>query len=263
MSRLDRIFSTAGEENRTIVSIYLTVGFPSLDASLELARAALAGGAELLEIGVPFSDPLADGPTIQASSHKALEGGVTLQHALELCRVLRTESDAGLLLMGYANPFLAQGWSRLAEDAQAVGIDGIIVPDLPPEEAGEAIEALAASGLLFIHMLAPTSDTFRLDLVARQAAGFIYCVSLTGTTGARTEIDADLQPFLERVRARTDVPLVVGFGISTGEHVARLRGLADGVIVGSAFLQLAEISDVNRRLLAAEGFVRGLVTSSR
>lgn len=263
MSRLDNIFRNARQDGRVVVSIYLTVGFPDLDASLELARAALAGGAEFLEIGVPFSDPLADGPTIQASSHAALEGGVILSDCLELVRTLRAESDAALLLMGYANPFLASGWDNVAENARSAGADGLIIPDLPPEEAGDALAALTGRELALIQMLAPTSDESRLDIVTARAEGFIYCVALTGTTGARSEMNADLRPFLERVRARTDVPLVVGFGISTGEHVARLRGLADGVIVGSAFVRLAGEAGPDSRAAAAEVFVRDLVAAAR
>ncbi len=246
-----------------MISIYLTTGYPDLDASLDLARAALAGGAEMLEIGVPFSDPLADGPTIQASSHRALENGVTLADCLELVRNLRADSDAVLLLMGYANPFLASGWDVVAEGARSAGADGFIVPDLPPEEAGEAFTALSKRDLDLIYMLAPTSDDSRLETIAGVARGFIYCVALTGTTGARSEMDVDLRPFLERVRARTDLPLVVGFGISCGEHIAKLRGLADGAIVGSAFVQLAGEAGCDDRAEAAKTFVRRLVAASR
>lgn len=263
MSRLDDIFRGARQEERVVVSIYLTAGHPDLEASLELARAALAAGAEMLEIGVPFSDPLADGPTIQASSHQALENGTTLADCLELVRTLRAESEAALLLMGYVNPFLARGWDDVAESARTAGVDGIIVPDLPPEEAGDALAALEPRGLDLINMLAPTSSANRLDFVTDRATGFIYCVALTGTTGARTEMDAELPSFLARVRDRTDVPLVVGFGISTGEHVARLRGLADGVIIGSAFVRLAGETDPSDRAATAAEFVRGLVAAAR
>ncbi len=263
MSRLDDLFSASRAQKRVVVSIYLTIGHPDLNASMDLARAALAGGAEMLEIGVPFSDPLADGPTIQASSHRALENGVTLADCLGLVRILRKESDAPMLLMGYANPFLASGWDNVAEDARSAGADGLIVPDLPPEEAGDALEALGVRDLALIQMLAPTSDASRLDTATGLARGFIYCVALTGTTGARAEMGADLGSFLNRVRARTDVPLVVGFGISSGEHVARLRGLADGAIVGSAFVRLAGETDPKDRAAAAEEFVRGLVSASR
>lgn len=241
----------------------MTVGHPDPDTSLELARAALAGGAEILEIGVPFSDPLAEGPVIQASSFEALENGTTLADCLDLVRTLRAESDAALLLMGYVNPFLAAGLERLAADAGAAGADGFIIPDLPPEEAGAAQAAFADHDLTLIPMLAPTSSAPRLDLVTSQAAGFIYCVALTGTTGVRTELDADLRPFLARVRARTDVPLVVGFGISTPDHVAGLRGIADGFIVGSAFVRLAAETDPTGRAAAAVEFVRGLAAAAR
>ena len=263
MSRLDDLFQTARAEKRIVVSIYLTTGHPDLDASLELARAALAGGAEMLEIGVPFSDPLVDGPVVQASSHTALENGVTLADCLQLVRTLRAASDAPMLLMGSTNPFLASGWDNVAEDARSAGAAGLIVPDLPPEEAGEAMAALGERDLALIYMLAPTSDESRLDLVTGLARGFIYCVALTGTTGARKEMDAGLGPFLERVRARTEVPLVVGFGISTGEHIARLRGMADGAIIGSAFVRLAGETDPNDRAAVVEEYVRGLVAASR
>jgi tryptophan synthase alpha chain len=263
VSRLDSIFGAARAEGRLVASIYLMVGHPDPGASLELARGALDGGAEVLEIGVPFSDPLADGPTIQAASFEALENGVTLNDCLDLVRTLRAESDAALLLMGYVNPFLAAGWDRLARDAREAGADGFIIPDLPPEEAGAAQAAFAEYGLSLIPMLAPTSSAARLDLGTRQAAGFIYCVALTGTTGVRTEMDADLGAFLQRVRDRSDVPLVVGFGISTPAHVTRLRGIADGFIVGSAFVRLAAETDPSERAAAAAEFARGLAAAAR
>jgi tryptophan synthase alpha chain len=219
---------------------YITAGYPDVETTVELALALAGAGADLLELGIPFSDPLADGVTIQRASFAALQAGVTPRVCLEIAGRIRERSDIPLLFMGYYNPFLRFGLEAFAADSALAGIDGLIVPDLPPEEAAELRAALGAHGLDLIHMLAPTSTDDRIGLVARAARGFVYCTSLAGVTGARAELPTSLPAFLERVRRQTDVPLCVGFGISRPEHVRALVGIADGAIVGSALVGLIE-----------------------
>lgn len=262
MSRIAAKFEKAARERRIVVSIFLTVGHPSLTESRELALAATEGGAEIIELGVPFSDPLADGATIQASSQKALEAGVTVSDCIQTAASLRASTNAAVLLMGYANPFIAYGLERLARDAAAAGVDGLIVPDLPPEEAEEFERALEGSGIDLIFLVAPTSDDGRLKIVAAHARGFIYCVSLTGITGERDRLDAGVESLLGRVRKHTQLPLAVGFGISRPEHVAALRGRADAAIIGSAFVRLAEETAADRRGQAAREFVAAMVEAA-
>ena len=262
-SRLDEVYQRTRDSGGLALNIFLTIGYPSLPESLDLARAALAGGADVLELGVPFSDPIAEGPTIQHSSQVALENGVNLADCLRFAAQLRSESDAGLILMGYANPFLAYGINALADDARAAGVDGFIVPDLPAEESASLSGELAERGLALVQFLAPTTDPDRAKQVVANGSGFIYVVSLTGVTGARQNMDVGLATFLRRTRLLTDRPLAVGFGISSSDHVRGLRGLADGVIVGSAFVKIAGHRDRIRRLAHAQEFVAELSQAAR
>ncbi len=262
-SRLDRIYRCARTDGRLVLNIFLTIGYPSLSESFELAQAALAAGADVLELGVPFSDPIAEGPTIQHSSQVALENGVTPHDCLIFAARLRSQSEAGILLMGYANPFLAYGFNALAEHAEASGVDGLIVADLPAEESGPLAGALAERGLALVQFLAPTTDPERARWVVANGSGFIYCVALTGVTGARTDMEGGLDQFLARARDLTDRPLTVGFGISTPAHVANLSGKVDGVIVGSAFIQICSLPDPAERLDRARRFVAQLADAAR
>jgi tryptophan synthase alpha chain len=234
VDRVARAFQRARDAKRTAVVIYLTVGFPDRTATAALLRAALDGGADVIELGVPFSDPMADGATIQRANEVALRAGVTLDDCIREGRALVAERDAAVLLMGYMNPFVRYGPDRLADACRAAGIAGIIVPDLPAEESRELDDALLPAGLARIDLYAPTTPDARLDRLLPSARGFVYCVSLTGVTGARSGLSDDVRPFVERVRARTSLPVAVGFGISRPEHVRALRGVADGVVVGSA-----------------------------
>src|SRR5262249_913948 len=198
-------------------------------------------GADLFELGVPFSDPLADGATVQRASERALANGVRLPFCLETVAALRARGVlAPLVLMGYFNPFLQYGVQRLARDAAAAGADGFIIPDLPPEEAEECRTALRAAGLDLIFLVAPTTPEERIAEIGRIASGFIYCVSLTGVTGARRELWEGLPAFLDRVRRQTNLPLVVGFGISSAAHVRQVGQHADGAIVASALINTIE-----------------------
>jgi tryptophan synthase alpha chain len=220
---------------------YSTAGFPNLPVSEEIILGLVEGGADLIEIGVPFSDPLADGATVQRASQVALSNGVRLSDCIDLVQRLRTVHGVTipLLLMGYYNPILQYGVERFAADAAAVGVDGVIVPDLPVEESDELLTACRHNDRDLIFMVAPTSTDARVAEISARASGFIYCVSLTGVTGSRSALP-DLRPYLERIRARTALPLAVGFGVSAPEHVRRVAAIADGVAVGSALINALE-----------------------
>jgi tryptophan synthase alpha chain len=232
---------------------YAVLGYPNRQSSLEVIKTLVEAGADLLELGIPFSDPLADGPTIQAATQKSLENGTTVKDCLAMTRELRQQGiETPALLMGYINPMLAYGLEQFVADAAAAGADGFIVPDLPPEEAGE-LEALCHEhGLALVYLLAPTSTPERIKLAAAKSQGFIYLVSLTGVTGARNELAAGLSDFVARVRAQTDTPLAVGFGIGAGDQARAVAQLADGVIVGSALVKRAAESPDSLRDLAME-----------
>jgi tryptophan synthase alpha chain len=259
MSRIAETFRRLKSEGRVALMPYLMTGFPERDSALELAPALEAAGADLFELGVPFSDPLADGATVQRASERALANGARLADALETVAALRARGlRAPLVPMGYYNPFLQYGLERLARDAAAAGADGLIIPDLPPEEAAECHAACRAAGIDLILFVAPTTPEERLERIAALASGFIYCVALTGVTGARSELWSGLPDLLARVRRHTDVPLVVGFGISTAEHVREVGRFADGAIVASALINEIERAPAEERTARAAAFVRGL-----
>jgi tryptophan synthase alpha chain len=259
MSRIAETFARLQAAGRTAIMPYLMVGFPERDSALELVPALEAAGADLFELGVPFSDPLADGATIQRAGERALANGVSVPFCLETVAALRARGvRAPLVLMGYFNPFLRYGLARLAADAAAAGADGLIIPDLPPEEAAECQAVCRAHGLDLIFFAAPTTPDERIAEIATMASGFIYCVSLTGVTGARRDLSADLPAFLARVRRHTDLPLVVGFGISRAEHVRQVGAHADGAIVGSALVSTIETLAPEERASGAAAFLREL-----
>jgi len=230
---------------------YLTLGYPTPERSLDLVKAAIAGGADMLELGIPFSDPLADGPTIQKASFIALQQGMTVARCLEMAHELRRQGiEAPFVFMGYYNPILAYGEKAFCRECREVGIDGLIVPDLPLEE-GEALESTCRQhGLALIYLLAPTSPPERIRLLAERSQGFIYLVSVTGVTGARDGLPPDLAEFVQRVREATDKPLAVGFGIGQPEQAAQVARLADGVIVGSAFIRAAGEPEAEEKVRA-------------
>lgn len=240
MNRIDERFRELRESGERALMPYLTAGDPDLLTTRALILEFEKQGADLIEIGVPFSDPLADGVTIQRASQRALQGGTTLTRILEMVRDLRGECRLPLLLMSYVNPIFHFGFSRFAKEAAAAGVDGLIVPDLPPEEANELIEAAAAHNLHTIFLIAPTSRSERVRTIAAASKGFIYYVSLRGVTGVRSRLSDDLEASLRMIRAETDLPLAVGFGISTPEQVRTVATVADGVIVGSAIVSLLE-----------------------
>ncbi|MBA2521228.1 MAG: tryptophan synthase subunit alpha [Chloroflexia bacterium] len=254
-------FARGRVDGRAVLIPYMTAGFPDLATSESVIRGLVAGGADLIEIGVPFSDPLADGATVQRASQVALGNGVRLADCLDLVHRLRTVHDVTipLLFMGYYNPILRYGVEKFAEDAALVGLDGVIVPDLPAEECDDLLAACRANGRDLVFLVAPTSTTARITDVAARASGFIYCVSLTGVTGSRSEVP-DLAPYLRRIRDLTELPLAIGFGISTPEQVHQVSAIADGVVVGSALINALERVSPAAMPATAEGFIRLLRT---
>jgi tryptophan synthase alpha chain len=257
MSRITATFETLHKTGRTALMPYLTMGYPQLESALRLVPVLIEAGADLIELGAPFSDPLADGATIQAAAQQALANGMTLSLCLEQAAALRHRGiEVPFMLMGYYNPIFQMGLDRFAQRAITAGIDGLIVPDLPPEEAGDLHSVLHAQGIDLINLLAPTSDDERVRLVTAQTSGFAYLVSLTGVTGARDHLPADLESFVARTRSTTDLPLAVGFGISTPAQAAQVARIADGVIVGSALIKA--IGDSDEPVAAARAFIASL-----
>jgi tryptophan synthase alpha chain len=258
-SRVEAAFARARAEGRTAIIPFVTVGYPSMERSEEWLLGVIRGGADLVEIGIPFSDPLADGTTVQRTSQVALQNGAKLADALEMTQRLRSEHGVTVpvLFMSYVNPMLQYGLDRLAADCAAAGVNGFIVPDLPAEESDDLLAACQAHGLDLVYLLAPTSTDARIEAVAERARGFIYCVSLTGVTGQRDALP-DLSQYLGRVRARTTVPIAVGFGVSTPEHVRQIGEIADGAVVASAMINYLDTLPAGEQQSAAAGFVRRL-----
>ncbi len=237
---------------------FATIGFPELATVKTLVPAMVRAGADIVELGVPFSDPLADGVTVQRASSKALENGITRAMCFEAARAIRAQTDAPLIFMGYYNPVFSYGVQRYVQEAARAGVDGLIIPDLSPEEAGDIVAACREAGLDYIFLLAPTSTEERIQQVAKLASGFIYCVSVVGVTGARATLPDYLPDFLARIRKYTDLPLVVGFGISQPEHVAAVGQIADGVVVASALLNVIEAAPASERIEAATNYIKYL-----
>ncbi|MDD2902009.1 MAG: tryptophan synthase subunit alpha [Syntrophales bacterium] len=237
MTRIEAVFRQLKKRGEKALIPFITAGDPDLQTTKALALEMAAKGADVLELGIPFSDPLADGPTIQAASLRALQAGVHFQQVLELAGELRQETDIPLVLMGYYNPILQYGLERTVSEAKRLGVDGFIIPDLPLEEAGPWRRLAVAAGLAPIFLAAPTSGPERIKKAGRLTRGFLYYVSVTGITGARQALPADLIAALQEVRALVQCPLAVGFGISTPEQVQGLAPYVDGVVVGSAIVQ--------------------------
>jgi len=240
LSRIASVFSQSG---RKALIPYITVGYPTIEATLKVVPLMAQNGADIVELGIPFSDPLADGVTIQRSSFHALKNGVSPQLCLDVAKKLREKVAIPLVFMTYYNPVLHYGLEQFCSACVAAGIDGLIIPDLPPQEGG-SLEAIARKkDIDLIYLLAPTSTEERIKLVAERSRGFIYLVSVTGVTGARDRLPADLEVFVTRVKESVRQPLCVGFGISTPSQAKRVARLADGVIVGSRIIQLMESED--------------------
>ncbi len=237
MSRIDAVFKRPG--HKALIA-YVTVGYPSIEATLKVVPMLAKSGCDIVELGIPFSDPLADGVTIQQSSFKALQNGITPKICLEVAKELSRKVDVPLVFMSYFNPIFSYGLEKFCTACAGSGIDGLIIPDLTPQEGSELEKITRKQGLDLIYLLAPTSPEERLRLVAERSRGFIYLVSVTGITGARDRLPADLEAFVTRVRKVSNKPLCVGFGIATPEQAKRVAKIADGVIVGSRIIQLME-----------------------
>jgi tryptophan synthase alpha chain len=234
MSRIQAVFK------RKALIAYLTAGDPSPERTPDLVFALERGGADLIELGVPFSDPIADGPVIQRGSDRALKAGTTLKKVLEIARKIREKSQIPLLLFTYLNPVVRYGLDALARDAKAAGIDGCLLTDLSVEEAAPYVKAMRAAGLDTVFLAAPTSTPARMKLVAEYSTGFVYLVSRMGVTGERESLSESIAPLVTSMRKHTSLPLAVGFGISTPAQAAAVARLADGVVVGSAVVRLIE-----------------------
>jgi tryptophan synthase alpha chain len=239
-NRLDATFARLKQEGRIGFFPYVMAGYPDRETSARLLDLVAENGADGIELGIPFSDPLADGVTVQRAGTVALENGASVADAVEMVADFRRRHDVPIAMMSYVNPLLAYGFDKLCADAARVGIDGFIIPDLSIEEAIDFQAKCAEAGLSYIYLVAPTTTPERLEMVGKRASGFVYCVALLGTTGARAELSDELTPFLARARAAIDAPLLVGFGISTPAHVANLVGKSDGAIVASALVDAIE-----------------------
>lgn len=262
MNRIERKFKQLKEHNEKALVCFITAGDPDLKTTGKLVLALEQCGTDIIELGVPFSDPLADGPTIQAASQRALKNGVNLKQILKLVAQIRKTSSVPLALMTYYNLVLRYGEKKLMEDCGKSGVDGIIIPDLPPEESPALIKAARQNAVATIFFASPTSTPERIKLADRLSRGFIYYVSLTGVTGARRGLPKDIRVNLQRIKRICDKPVCVGFGISTPEQVKAISQLSDGVIIGSAIVKKIEHNLGNKKLLEkVRSFVKKLATA--
>lgn len=264
-TKVTRAFERAQREHRGVLIPYFMCGYPSAAQSVEVILAAVEGGADIIELGMPFSDPLADGATIQHAGHVALERGMSIHGCMEVARRVSARSDIPLLFMGYYNPILAYGIERFCADARVNGVSGFIIPDLPPEEADALRAAALRNGLTLIFLVPPTAPDARIAQVAELAAtipgSFIYCVSLSGVTGSRTSLPEHLRSFITRVYGYTKdkhIPLVVGFGLSTPAHIAEVTSFADGAAVGSALVHLLDRYNETEQAAAVKQYIQSL-----
>ena len=255
MSRIADAFKTARREGRAAFVPYITAGDPSLERTVEIAAALERAGADVLELGVPFSDPMADGPTNQRAAERALAVGTTLKRVLEAVREIRERSQLAIVLFTYANPVVRFGIERFAEHAAASGVDGVLFTDVPAEEMIGFRPSLKAADLDAIMLVTPTSDRARMKATARFGGGFLYLVSRTGVTGAQRDLDRELETNVHTARKASRLPVAVGFGISTPDQVARVAAIADGVVVGSTIVnQIAEEGDTEELAARVEAF---------
>ena len=240
MNKIDKVFKKLRDSKKKALIIYITGGYPNLLATKKLIPELERSGADLIEIGIPFSDPLADGPTIQRSSAKAISGGANIKSILNTVRSLKGKVNIPLVFMTYYNPVFHYGLDRFIKDSIKSGIDGIIIPDLPPEESADLVKVSRKNKFSTVFLIAPTSTGDRIKLVAKNSTGFIYYVSLTGVTGARKSLPKDIEEHIKKIKRVTDKPVCVGFGVSNREQAAKMAHIADGVIVGSAVIKIIE-----------------------
>ncbi|EJL24600.1 tryptophan synthase, alpha subunit [Caulobacter sp. AP07] len=267
--RIDRRFAALKAENRAGFVAYVMAGDPDAATALDILKGLPAAGADLIELGFPFSDPMAEGPTIQRASQRALAGKMTLNGTLELARAFRaTDADTPLILMGYLNPVMNKGFEVFAREAAAAGVDGLIVVDCPPEEADPLADALEANGVSLIRLAAPTTDDARLPAVVRRTSGFVYYVSVAGVTGVKSADAGDVAPAVARLRAAANLPVAVGFGIRTPAQAAAVARVADAAVVGSALVDEIEAAarlneNVTEKVLSKASELAKAVRSAR
>jgi len=256
MTRIDDKFATLRAQGRKAFVAYIMAGDPDLATSLKLMKGLPGAGVDVIELGMPFTDPMADGPTIQLAGQRALEGGQTLQKTLDMVVDFRkTDNTTPIVMMGYYNPIYSRGVDRFLTDAKAAGVDGLIVVDLPPEEDAELCIPARDAGLNFIRLATPTTDNKRLPKVLQNTSGFVYYVSITGITGAAAAQSTDVAPEVARIKSQTDLPVIVGFGIRSPETARAIAYVADGAVVGSAIVKMVEEKHSVSDILA---FIKGL-----
>ena len=263
MNRIDAKFLNLKRERKKAFMPFVTAGDPTLEMTVSIISKLESVGADLIELGIPFSDPVADGSSIQKSSLRSLSNGTTLNGIFRTMEKIRSRAEIPIAFMTYYNIIFKHGLRQFVQDAVGAGVDGVIVPDLPPEEAAELISIAREHELATIFLLTPTSTAARIEMVSSVCTGFIYCVSLTGVTGARERVSDMLAPTLERIRMGTDKPIAVGFGVSTPDQAKEVAKMADGVIVGSAIVNVMEahLDDDNKMLDAVGEFAADLVTA--
>jgi len=238
-TRITRRFADLKKKGRSGLVTFVTAGDPDYETSVEILNGLAEAGADLIELGMPFSDPMADGPAIQVASQRALRNGMTLRKTLNMVQDYRVkDNDTPVVLMGYYNPIYIYGVDTFLKDAKEAGVDGLIMVDLPPEEERELCLPAIEAGINFIYLTAPTTTDDRLPRVLEHASGFVYYVSITGITGTRSATSADIKPHIDRIRAKTDLPIAVGFGINSPEQAADIAGIADAAVVGSAVVKV-------------------------
>lgn len=256
MTRIDTRFEKLRGDGRKVFVAYIMAGDPDLETSLEIMKGLPDAGVDIIELGMPFTDPMADGSTIQLAGQRALDGGQDLEKTFQMVRKFRElDQDTPIVLMGYYNPIYARGVDTFLKEAEEVGIDGLIVVDLPPEEDDELCIPAQNAGLNFIRLATPTTDEKRLPKVLQNTSGFVYYVSITGITGAAAAQAVDVGPEVARIKSQTDLPIIVGFGIRTPETAEAIAGVADGVVVGSAIVKMIEEKHPVSEIL---DFVKGL-----
>ncbi len=259
MTRIDAKFADLNAQGKKAFVAYVMAGDPDYATSLEIVKGLPSAGVDIIELGLPFTDPMADGPTIQLAGQRALDGGMTLQKTLDLAAEFRkTDDTTPIVLMGYYNPIYSRGVDKFLKDAKAAGIDGLIVVDLPPEEDDELCIPAQAAGMNFIRLATPTTDDKRLPKVLQNTSGFVYYVSITGITGSAEAEATNVEPEVARIKASTDLPVIVGFGINTPEKAQNIASVADGAVVGSAIVsQVAEGKPVDEVLAFVKSLADG------
>jgi tryptophan synthase alpha chain len=250
--RIRSKFNELSKINKAALVTYITAGDPSLERTEDIVLQLENNGADIIELGIPFSDPMADGPAIQLASERSIKNGTTLTKVLEIVRQIRRKTEIPIILFGYYNPFFVYGVKNFALDAKKAGVDGVLVVDLPPEESEEFRIHLQQNNLELIFLLAPTSTTERIELVSKYGSGFIYLVSVTGVTGERPKMEYSLEPLIKEIKAYSRLPVGIGFGVSNPEQANSISKIADAVIVGSALVKIIENKSYNKKILLNE-----------